>query len=174
MKTAVQQSEPRAAEEAIARQVEKIKPNNIRAQDQSGMVWRNWSVIWPERNVLQDLTDYPEIWSLLQGGRNTALRMDDRLYVVAWDRSWAVETVVIDADRQRVILSKPRVVWSGVDPRIGIRWQDQNFEVEWAGFGWAVYTKARGDRPRMLHKDGFQTVDAAKSFAVSTYPRDMR
>ena len=165
------QAEVAAAAET--REPQKIRRDHMEIHDASGHRWRTWKVLWPEGNVLQDVTDHPNLWSSNQVSRETALRMDDRLYIVAFDRSWACEAVVVDADDRRVVLSKPRVVWSGETPRLGIRWEDDHHEVEWAGRGWAIYKKPVGNRPRSLFKDGFATVDAAKAAALKSYPRQV-
>jgi hypothetical protein len=76
-------------------------------------------------------------------------RQDDELRIFAQDRSWCVDCTVITADPGRVVLSKPRVIWSGQDARTGIEWQDDHHKVEWTGRAYGVFRKGVGNCARV-------------------------
>ena len=65
------------------------------------------------------------------------------------------------------------VLWSGRDSGMGIKWQDEKFEIEYAGTGFAVYRKAQGNRPRHLLRDGFPSLTPAKALVARQYPREV-
>jgi hypothetical protein len=157
-----------------ARTAPKITPFNVSIHDQSSHCWRTFKVVMPAGGVMQDLTDSPGIWGPVQADRQRKLGDDDLLYVTAHDRSWAVTCRVVEAGPHTVVLSKPKVEWSGQEARTGVQWQDEHYAVKWTGDDlYGVFRKGVGSRPESLLQAGFRTVDAAKSNALKQYPQQV-
>ncbi len=152
------------------RQVPRIGRECV-TKNSDGLAYQVWRVVLPAGVVMQDLQDHPEMWGGVQTDPNVALRLDDHLHIVASDRSWAATVVVIDADRHRVVLSKPIVLWSGQTGRVGTSWEDDHYEIEWTGNGYSIFRKSQGNRPRTLLKGGFNTIDQAKNEVFKRYPK---
>lgn len=148
----------------------KITPSCVFLQYNDPLVYRHFKVILPKGIVRQDLHDYPELWRAAQADVNTALRGDDHLFVVSHDRSWAASYVVISASSKGTVLNSGTLEWSKQEP-LGLEWEDETHEIEWAGNGYAVFRKAKGNKPRLQLASGFATVDAAKIDVQNRYPR---
>ena len=142
-----------------------IRPHNIEIHSQTGLRWMSYKVTMPADSTLQDLQDHPDMFAGFK------FRQDDELRIFAHDRSWCVDCTVITADPGRVVLSKPRVIWSGQDARVGIEWQDEHHEVEWTGRAYGIFRKGVGNRPRVQVSDGFQTLGSAKTAVSKQYSR---
>lgn len=155
------------------RVIPKITPKCVRAQHQVGLCWRDFKVVLPEGIVRQDLHDHQDIWRPVQLDRNSALIADDHLFIVASDRFWAGNFVVINAGSKSVELNPGNMLWSGDKYRQGIVWQDENYEVEWAGFGYSIFQRAKGNRERASLETGFLTPELAKAAVHKKYARAM-
>ena len=143
------------------------------SRQSAGSCWLTWKVILPVGTVMQDLNDHPEMWRPVQVDSGKALTRDARLFIVAHDRSWAVDAVVVEADPTKVVLSKPTVLWSGHDAGVGVAWQDDLYEIEFTGGNYALYRKAAGNKPRTIIKSGFADVAQAKVELNRQYPRSV-
>ena len=146
-----------------------ITPNCIRPQHQTGLCWREFKVVLPKGLVRQDLHDFPELWKPVQSQSTTSLILDDRLMIVASDRFWAADYVVMRADHRSVQLNAGHLLWSGKDYQLGVVWEDEKYEVEWTGFGYTVFQKGEAGRNRTKLSDGHVTVENAKSDARRRY-----
>jgi hypothetical protein len=108
----------------------------------NGFVWREFMVRLPDAFVADDLKE-PSIWKRVQSGHN-ALVKHDRLYMVAYDESWAAEAIVASADRERAVLAKPRL--TNFPERFEKLFEDEVYRVAWVGNGYCVIRKADGHR----------------------------
>ena len=71
--------------------------------------FRQFMVRVPEGAIADDLKE-PLLWSRVQANRNVALRKHDHLYIVAFDESWAADAVVVQANADVAVISRPRIL----------------------------------------------------------------
>ena len=143
------------------------------SKQSGGGCWLEWKVILPAGTTMQDLGDFPDMWAPAQADHNKSMTRDDRLFIVAHDRSWAVDCIVVDADPTKVVLNKPKVLWSGHDAGVGVAWQDDLYEIEFTGGHYEIYRKAVGNKPRTAIKGGFVNLATAKTEITRLYPRQV-
>jgi hypothetical protein len=97
----------------------------------------------PEGAIADDLKE-PSLWARVQANRNVALRKHDHLYIVAFDESWAVDAVVVQANAEVAVISKPRLIRFA--ERIKPLYSDGTYTVAWYGNGFAIKRLADGAR----------------------------
>jgi len=106
-----------------------------------GMVWKEYQVRLPEGFVADDLKE-PSAWRQIQGAKG--LVKHDRLYLVAFDESWAAEAIVGYADGEKVVLCKPRL--TTFPERFDKLFETELFRIEWVGVGFCVIRKTDNTR----------------------------
>jgi hypothetical protein len=111
-----------------------IDPRQV-TLDAQGQSLRRWFVRLPEGFVAGDLAE-TEVWRRVQADVGKALRRHDHVYLVAFDESWAAESVVTDANAREASLAKPRIV--SMESRIKPLFNDGTYHVAWRGNGYAV------------------------------------
>lgn len=105
--------------------------------------YRQFMVRLPEGAIADDLKE-PALWARVQANRNVALRKHDHLYIVAFDESWAAETVVVQANAEVAVIAKPRLMRFA--ERLRPLYSDGTYTVAWYGNGYAVKRLADGTR----------------------------
>jgi hypothetical protein len=105
--------------------------------------YRQFMVRLPEAAIADDLKE-PALWARVHANRNVALRKHDHLYIVAFDESWAADAVVIQANADVAVISKPRIIRFA--ERLKPLYSDGTFAVAWYGNGFAVKRLADGTR----------------------------
>lgn len=128
-------------EELAHRKPVEIDPRLV-TLNSNGFGWREFMVRMPKEIVLDDLKE-PDIWRRVQTSGNS-LRKHDRVYLVAFDESWAAEAIVTDGDMKKAVLSKPRV--TTFSARFDGLFEDENYRTVWMGSGFVVERKADGHR----------------------------
>ena len=130
----------------------------------TGFMWAEWLVRLPRGFLADDLKE-PTVWRDVQADRNTALRMFDRLFLIAWDETWAAEAVVAQADSISAILAKPRII--SLAERSTPLFHDDTYRVVWDGVGYFVERKK--DNQRMTSSAA--TPQIAERDLAALYPR---
>jgi len=97
----------------------------------------------PEGAIADDLKE-PSLWARVQSNRNVALRKHDHLYIVAFDESWAADAIVVQANGNAAVISKPRLV--AFSDRVKSLYSDGTYAVAWYGNGFAVKRLSDGTR----------------------------
>lgn len=138
-----------------------IDPKNV-TLNSNGFGWREFMVRLPAGMVADNLKE-PAIWAKVQKGPN-AFRRHDRVYAVAFDESWIAEAIVIDGDKGRAVLAKPRLTTFG--ERFDRLFEDENYRVTWMGSGYVVERKSDGHRMTQPA----QTVALAERDLRNLYP----
>jgi hypothetical protein len=105
--------------------------------------YRQFMVRLPEGAIADDLKE-PSLWTRVQANRNVALRKHDHLYIVAFDESWAADAVVVQANAELAVISKPRIIRFA--ERLKPLYSDGTYTVAWYGNGFAVKRLADGAR----------------------------
>lgn len=123
--------------ESLERTAPVIDPARQTLQS-TGFAWSEYMVRAPRGMIADDLKQ-PQIWRKVQSGPR-GLRKFDRLFVVSFDEDWTAEAIVANADSQGVTLSKPRL--TTMPSRYDRLFEDENFKVEWQGFGYVVVRKS--------------------------------
>lgn len=118
-----------------------IDPRNI-TKNSDGYFWREFAIRLPEGAVLDALKE-PGIFARIQKGPN-ALRKHDRLYLIEYGEAWAADCRVIEADREKAVLSKPQVTTFG--ERYDKLFETAEYRVAWWGIGYGVERKSDGHR----------------------------
>jgi len=113
------------------------------ALNADSFAYRQFMVRLPEGTIADDLKE-PSLWSRVQANRNVALRKHDHLYIVAFDESWAADAVVVQANADVAVLSKPRLMRFA--ERLRPLYSDGVYTVAWYGNGYAVKRLADGTR----------------------------
>ena len=108
----------------------------------NGFGWREFMVRLPAGMVADNLKE-PSLWAKVQKGPN-ALRKHDRVYAVAFDESWVAEAIVIDADKEKAVLAKPRLTTFG--ERFDKLFETEDYRTVWMGEGYVVERKSDGHR----------------------------
>jgi hypothetical protein len=130
----------------------------------AGLCWSEYLVALPSDAIMQDITDHP---SMMAGHK---LRENDQLRIVAHDRSWACQAVVIEAGPDRCVVSKPTKLWSGADAR-GVVYADKLYEVRWNGASYEVWRRATDRAPAVMLATGLATEGTARRELANQYPR---
>jgi hypothetical protein len=118
-----------------------IDPRNV-TRNSDGFMWREFAIRLPAGMVADTLKE-PSIWAKVQKGAN-ALRKHDRLYLIAFDESWVAEAIVIEADKEKAVLAKPRLTTFG--ERFDKLFETEDYRVAWTGTGYTVERKSDGHR----------------------------
>lgn len=118
-----------------------IDPKNV-VRNSDGFMWREFGVRLPA-NMVADSLKEPTIWARVQKGPN-AFRRHDRVYAVAYDESWVAEAIVIDANKDRAILAKPRLTAFG--ERFDKLLETEDYRTVWMGTGYVIERKSDGHR----------------------------
>lgn len=118
----------------------KIDPSRV-SLDIAGMRTRHWHVILPEGMVADGIKD-AAIWSRVQDRRDTSLLKHDRVYVVGFDGSFAIEARVAEATRDAVVLAGMKILH--FPERLTPLFSDNQYKIVWAGEGYAVIRKSDG------------------------------
>jgi hypothetical protein len=105
--------------------------------------YRQFMVRLPEGTIADDLKE-PSLWARVQANRNMALRKHDHLYIVAFDESWAADAVVVQANAEVAVISRPRMIRFA--ERLKPLYSDGTYAVAWYGNGFAVKRLADGTR----------------------------
>lgn len=105
--------------------------------------YRQFMVRLPEGTIADDLKE-PSLWARVQASRSVALRKHDHLYIVAFDESWAADAVVVQANAEVAVISRPRMIRFA--ERLKPLYSDGTFAVAWYGNGFAVKRLADGTR----------------------------
>jgi hypothetical protein len=105
--------------------------------------YRQFMVRLPEGAIADDLKE-PLLWSRVQANRNVAMRKHDHLYIVAFDESWAADAVVVQANAEMAVISRPRLMRFA--ERLKPFYSDGIYAVAWYGNGYAVKRLADGTR----------------------------
>jgi len=105
--------------------------------------YRQFMVRLPEGAIADDLKE-PSLWARVQSNRNVALRKHDHLYIVAFDESWAADAIVVQANGNAAVISKPRLV--AFSDRVKSLYSDGTYAVAWYGNGFAVKRLSDGTR----------------------------
>lgn len=116
------------------RKLPEVDPQFV-AVNGEGFAWRDFMVRLPEDAIADDLKE-PSLWRRVQNTPQVALRKHDHLYIVAFDESWAAETVVTHASNTEAVISKPRLI--SFDPRTKPFYHTDEYTVAWYGNGYAV------------------------------------
>ena len=135
--------------------MKRIHPQHLNRQYE-GFAWAEYKVTLPETVSLVDLNEDPTLFAGL------GLREDDTLRIVAHDRSWAATCIIIEAAPERVMLSKPQMLWSNQSGRVGVAFEDANYIVKWSGASYELLRKGVGDRQPQLIRAGFTSIAQAK------------
>ena len=144
--------------------MKRIKPSHLSRQSE-GFCWGEYKVTLPESVALHDLNEDTALFAGLQ------LREDDGLRIIAHDRSWCASCIIIEAAPERVVLSKPQMLWSNQSGRIGVAFEDANYLVRWAGSSYELLRKGVGDRQPQLIRSGFTSIAQAKIELSRQYPK---
>lgn len=107
--------------------------------DWEGQKRKSVFVRLPEHITLNHIGNEPSIWSKIQGVKEKALRVHDRIYVVAHDESWAAEATVRGAGPTTVRLTKPKKI--ELDGHSETWWEDELYLIKWAGTGYGIWRK---------------------------------
>jgi hypothetical protein len=105
--------------------------------------YRQFMVRLPEGTIADDLKE-PSLWARVQSSRSMALRKHDHLYIVAFDEGWAADAVVVQANAEVAVISKPRIM--RFTERLKPLYSDGTFAVAWYGNGFAVKRLSDGTR----------------------------
>ncbi len=131
-KTVKKDEAPTATE--IDAHVPLVKPTSVTV-DMAGQLTRHIVVRMPQRAVADDVRN-PKIWRAVQAVPQSALVKLDRLLVLAYDESWAVEAVVKHASGTEVILAIGKIfTFDGVSEGL---FRDELYEVAWNGSSYDV------------------------------------
>ncbi len=144
--------------------MKRIKPVHLTKQAE-GFAWAEYKVTLPESVSLHDLNEDTALFAGLQ------LREDDSLRIIAHDRSWCAQCYVLEASPERVVLSKPAMLWTGQTERVGVAFEDANYLVRWAGSSYELLRKGSGDRQPQLVRAGFTNIASAKIELARQYPK---
>lgn len=121
------------------RRVEAIDPALVR-ENASGMCWRELLVRLPKSAVMADLSD-PQLWTRVQRSVYS-LRRGDKLRIVDFLESFALETIVAGASDKSVTLSK--ITRYDMQPRLEAIAGDENYAIQWTGSGFGVFRRTDG------------------------------
>lgn len=116
----------------------KIAPADV-FPDRMGSRTREWFVRLPEGMVADDLKD-PTIWSRVQSDRGKALLRHDKLYLVDYAESFAVEARVTDVTVISAALALQKIISLG--ERLMPLFHDEKYSVKWDPRGYFVMRKA--------------------------------
>jgi len=105
--------------------------------------YRQFMVRLPEGAIADDLKE-PSLWARVQTSRSVALRKHDHLYIVTFDESWAADAVVVQANAEVAVISRPRMIRFA--ERLRPLYSDGTYSVAWYGNGFAVKRLADGTR----------------------------
>jgi len=118
-----------------------IDPRSV-VRDSAGFGWSSYMVRLPKGVVMDDLKR-PDLWRAVQGSSNS-LKKHDLVYVVDHSEAWSADCRVIQADKEKAVLSKPRVHL--FEERFDHLPQTEDYRIEWTGAGFCVVRKADGAR----------------------------
>ena len=78
-----------------------IHPDHVFRQSDSNFRFRGWQIFLPDGVWIQQLRDWPDIWSKVQAvnDRNRTITRFDTLQLIAFDQTRLTETPCVFADR---------------------------------------------------------------------------
>ena len=130
--------------EKFAASITQIEPPAVTMhnvfEQYAGHQWREFLVRLPEGAGKDDLKD-PSLWRKTQSRPGTALRLFDRLTIVAFDETWMAECRVIRADASSAVLSFSKIIEMGTG-RFDNLPQDDTYKIRWSGTGYIVVRKS--------------------------------
>lgn len=127
------------------RKVPVIQASNVTLNN-GGFAWREFQVRLPDGMIADDLKD-PAVWRQVQ--TSVGLVKHDRVYLIAFDDTWVAEAIVASADRDGVVLAKPRL--TTFPDRYNGLYEDETYRVTWNGVGYCGVRKADGRKVTTLH-----------------------
>lgn len=134
--------------------------------NKAGTLFCQWAARAPEGATMDDMLN-PAAWKRTQEAKRPAIRQDDEVRVVAFDRSWVAWCYVAHATGNGVILS----VFAAAQPE-GPRehlYEDDLYRVVFTGSGYAVHRKS--DDLRIGHP--VHSADAARGNLLALYPKQV-
>ena len=138
------------------RSVPAIKPSDVQNNNETSMAWNEWMVRLPKGVIAQDLQDHPDVWKLVMAAK--PIKRHDKVYCIAFDEAWTIETRVSHADGTKVVLAfRPGDIRQLSTQ--AAEWEDELYAVRWAGNGYAAFRKS--DNVRVIPQS-FATVAAAQ------------
>lgn len=124
---------------SLERKTPEIDPNLV-VLESAGFVTRSFFARLPHGFVADDLKE-PTAWKKVQQS-GKAMKMHDRVYVVAYDQTWVAEAIVASADHHGITFAKPRI--TAMPERYDRLFQDDKYKVAWCGSGYVVERKSDG------------------------------
>jgi hypothetical protein len=155
-------ADPTAIPMSDMRKLLRIDPANVHL-NYAGQVFREIFVRLPSGVIADDLKE-PQIWVKVQDG-NKALKKFDRVVIVAFDETWLAEAYVENADREKVILARPRVIT--LSERNDKLLNDGTYRVNWTGAGYNVLR----NRDDAVVTTTFLNTVLAERALVGMYPK---
>ena len=133
-------------------------------QNKAGSRFCQWEAVAPEGATFDDLLD-PAVWKRVQQNKRPAIRQNDELRIVAFDRSWVVWCFVAHAGGNGILLArfadaKPQ------GPREHLA-EDDKYRVVFAGAGYHVVRKTDGQSM----SDTFDSPARAETALRELYPK---
>ena len=151
-----------------ARMVPRINPQDVHLQS-SGQKWQVWYVVLPETATLADLNDCPKMWHNVQGNRQKAFRILDRVTIVSHDQSWVVPDALVAGATDKGVSFAPKTIRKiELDARTEKLASTADYRVVFLGPDtYAVQRKSDGHQMG----DTFATPERAADYMDRLYPR---
>ena len=167
MTQAATKPEPKSDPKVVVFEKKQPEIKDVQVND-AGFAYRNLMVRLPEGMVSDDLRN-PKIWRKIQiGDMSHRLLKYDHLFILSFDETWFVDTIVSYADQSSAALTILKVgTFHEVDKAL---YSDGTYRVVWTGAGFGVQRVSDGV---MTSNQAHSTEALAVSALKLLYPKKL-